>query len=1176
MSISYHLTLDDSVMLLILPPVLKGSRDMGSERSAREAKGSRSQFFSGFWPAASSSDPPTSSEPSTPRDALAEATTRIAAACAASSHADLGELNGYVTKAVDKYTAISESASQLRDVASPLLSPIIQGVIDTEPVKEISNKISAIVDGIPALLGVLDTVAKIHPFIGVAVGAFKVAVELDLKRRDNEKKISSLFATMRDTMAVLAQLETINGHNRTGSDNATIAERMKDVIQKTAEDIKSCADYCKEYAEKSLASKMVLSGPWSDNLEKYKKLFIARRDDFVFALALHTGQAINAANAKLDNLTTLSENIARSQEESNTRQVQLAEEVKSTMRDESNRIIAEAIYGPHQISDPIIHEIWKKMRWSGSVKGRDFVAALRTHLPRFQGPNVPRDSETLAPTSTSGLSLSDQDAWTLKYIDAKRTQAIVEAFDEEAASSASSYVSVEQVNVFIASPRADGWSILHWLAYWAVGRQMIMSRYAEEIDTLLAKMFALKRDVLPANRNGVDQYLHHVWTCGTTLTAAFRRMPTTGDQELPSLDRFQSYTQDCQERLRENLETAKYNIDGESALGRICGPGPIEKHVFPLLYLLLKRDFEIMRLARKECLHVHELEDSMRAILVVFTAVRKRYEHLAESFKQQGLEPVLQFRVFAFEMFKYMDDQEKLSKLDFPSIAYEETAEDQHIDPANIAKYPLQMVDELFVKQSAGETGVDMHADPVVRKILGYWSGFCGDRSLYPSQSMFSLDLHVAPDDWKHFQGTGTAADGTNWNLTGEYAVLKSSKRTVSYTFTITYAAHYPAQHFSAELDRNGTTLSGSWGYRDKPFPFMFKRLSPEVMRFYPTPAELAANKPRALWQFAIRAILDQLARKRGSWRWLKKRWETGQRYAKLTMRRDESDSGTSNVKLTAEEVVELAGCQRAMTTDEARLFNIFIDLCKRSVPVHWHVDNPSTLTVFAELTAHCYTKSRDVECKSCGEHPIRGSRILCITCGLVDSVSLCSRKRCLTAVVPPDVHHHCALPHNPSHDILKLPVAIHPILECADVYRKARSAAKTVRQLFAELQPSQARRAPQCVHCRKPVSLPCWYCIECEGDVFVCVSCDTKHDGVTVRTHKDSHALVRCQPLVDAEPEHAAGEIHVRAIPLEKVTPPDRDEEQQHMDSFFLHPVKAARAVGAKIIASVQECVHA
>ena len=39
----------------------------------------------------------------------------------------------------------------------------------------------------------------------MAVGAFKVAVELDLKRRENDKKIALLFLEMRDMMSALVE-----------------------------------------------------------------------------------------------------------------------------------------------------------------------------------------------------------------------------------------------------------------------------------------------------------------------------------------------------------------------------------------------------------------------------------------------------------------------------------------------------------------------------------------------------------------------------------------------------------------------------------------------------------------------------------------------------------------------------------------------------------------------------------------------------------------------------------------------------------------------------------------------------------------------------------------------------------------------------------------------------------
>ena len=44
----------------------------------------------------------------------------------------------------------------------------------------------------------------VAPFL-VAVGAFKVIIELEVKRRDNDKKVNLLFLEMKNMMSVLLQ-----------------------------------------------------------------------------------------------------------------------------------------------------------------------------------------------------------------------------------------------------------------------------------------------------------------------------------------------------------------------------------------------------------------------------------------------------------------------------------------------------------------------------------------------------------------------------------------------------------------------------------------------------------------------------------------------------------------------------------------------------------------------------------------------------------------------------------------------------------------------------------------------------------------------------------------------------------------------------------------------------------
>lgn len=172
------------------------------------------------------------------------------------------------------------------------------------------------------------------------------------------------------------------------------------------------------------------------------------------------------------------------------------------------------------------------------------------------------------------------------------------------------------------------------------------------------------------------------------------------------------------------------------------------------------------------------------------------------------------------------------------------------------------------------------------------------------------------------------------------------------------------------------------------------------------------------------------------------------------------------------------------------------------------------------------------------------GSRIVCLSCGMKTTVDLCGKEECIASNMMLDVCGNLISPHLPSHDIMKLRTTIHPYYEYRQVYRGAPAALKRVRQLFADLESydvqkdgddegSTRNRNPECIICGERTSLPCWYCIECEGaspdsgcssdplltpqlveDVFVCVSCDDRYGGVTRGNpkHRSIHTLVCCR----------------------------------------------------------------
>ena len=117
------------------------------------------------------------------------------------------------------------------------------------------------------------------------------------------------------------------------------------------------------------------------------------------------------------------------------------------------------------------------------------------------------------------------------------------------------------------------YSLPHWLAYWAIGWQMTATKYRDMIVDICAKMFGIRSHIHPANRNAVDKYLQNVWQKICTLTSSF-----VNTYQAESLqERFKPYVEAEERRLREGLETVRYDIDAMDTLLLVTGPDRIEK-----------------------------------------------------------------------------------------------------------------------------------------------------------------------------------------------------------------------------------------------------------------------------------------------------------------------------------------------------------------------------------------------------------------------------------------------------------------------------------------------------------------------------------------------------------------------------------------------------------------------
>lgn len=139
----------------------------------------------------------------------------------------------------------SRTHANLLDITEDRLSLILSGWNNFEADFEI-------------LASTLDAVGEVYPFVKgpssirgrkdcsyrilVAVLPFKVAVTVELKRRQNDKKILALFVTMRDMMSVLAQYvhgtrarneSNIRTSSAGSSVSRSLCERLTETLSKT-------------------------------------------------------------------------------------------------------------------------------------------------------------------------------------------------------------------------------------------------------------------------------------------------------------------------------------------------------------------------------------------------------------------------------------------------------------------------------------------------------------------------------------------------------------------------------------------------------------------------------------------------------------------------------------------------------------------------------------------------------------------------------------------------------------------------------------------------------------------------------------------------------------------------------------------------------------------------------
>ncbi|TCD69114.1 hypothetical protein EIP91_008756 [Steccherinum ochraceum] len=577
-----------------------------------------------------------------------------------------------------------------------------RGALDSVNLSSLQSQSGDLADQFPFISNILVEIQRIHPFISVAVVAFKIAFEFYLACRDNGQKIAMVYDAMTDMMTILFTLKRFNHKH---AEAQSVILKLQRLSKTTAEDIQKCANTCDVYMKQRKATRTLFALKWKPLLARFIKLFSDRQVEFAQAINLATlnvaqdiQEAIRLLASRLEHrlasyegrftvLTQMEErrnarnNIPKVVQEmsqplamesrrvsddhhlspeqsislnnaSFQRKFMVAGEELSRQLDDMQRTLMSGISrveknvldamksGLHnEVKHATLREMWWEMRWKWNVSTDRFVSTLRDYFREKYSTNF--DPSAL---------------WAFKYIDIAWLQPISEALDEDS----SGYITIGEINRFTGGcPIELGWSLPQWTAYWAIGWHLAANEYRAKIHTLVARMCAMVPYIHPENQPYVDRYLAVLQFIMAELTFGLRD-PVPLSTE--TLDKFRPYIIKEETRIQGNLHKLSYCIDAPDTLRAIAGSGRIEQHLPIILYCLLKHHEDILKKAqvKKELDMNYKLMDARNAVRMLHTAMYNRVEDLNGKYLvtigRHEADSKKIFREFAFGLFEHIHD----------------------------------------------------------------------------------------------------------------------------------------------------------------------------------------------------------------------------------------------------------------------------------------------------------------------------------------------------------------------------------------------------------------------------------------------------------------------------------------------------------------------------------------
>ncbi|TDL25410.1 hypothetical protein BD410DRAFT_766024 [Rickenella mellea] len=220
----------------------------------------------------------------------------------------------------DKILTANTNITQVVTTAKKAMAGISMDEVISMTPRECLIPLKRVMDALNAVKGV-------HPFVGLAVTAFEVLLTLEMKRRENDKRVSGILLKQADMMMALLQLDNIKDVDMKNEKGETVAGRLQTLIAEIRKDIMTCGNVIDTYYKQKFVSKFLKAGSWESKFVGFASTFDKRKEEIKFALEIHVTIKLDTVADQVTNIDVKMDMLIHLFQEQSPKEKELAAEV---------------------------------------------------------------------------------------------------------------------------------------------------------------------------------------------------------------------------------------------------------------------------------------------------------------------------------------------------------------------------------------------------------------------------------------------------------------------------------------------------------------------------------------------------------------------------------------------------------------------------------------------------------------------------------------------------------------------------------------------------------------------------------------------------------------------------------------------------------------------------------